>query len=89
MAHYLAHRASRTLAPVRASSSQPLSSSDLRLYDFRHTCETMLLATGENAKVVSERLGHAGITLTLDTYAHVLPGMQKKAAERLENLLFG
>jgi integrase len=37
---------------------------------------------------VSERLGHAGIALTLDTYLHVLPTMQKRAAERLEALLF-
>jgi integrase len=48
-----------------------------------------LLAAGENPKVVSERLGHASITLTLDTYSHVLPDMQKAAAEKLENLLFG
>ncbi len=61
----------------------------VRIYDLRHTCATLLLAAGENAKVVSERLGHAGITLTLDTYAHVLPTMQKQAAERLETLLFG
>ncbi len=47
------------------------------------------LPSGFDAKDVSERLGHAGITLTLDTYAHVLPGMQKKATERLESLLFG
>jgi len=49
----------------------------------------MLLQAGENPKVVSERLGHAGITLTLDVYTHVLPTMQKRAAECLENLMFG
>ncbi|HTF32786.1 MAG TPA: site-specific integrase [Myxococcota bacterium] len=61
----------------------------LRWYDLRHTCATLLLAAGENAKVVSERLGHAAVTLTLDLYAHVLPGMQERAAERLEEMLFG
>ncbi|EGD51740.1 integrase family protein [Thermoanaerobacter ethanolicus JW 200] len=61
---------------------------DIRLYDLRHTCATLLLAAGENPKVVSERLGHANITLTLDTYSHVLPDMQKEAAAKLEEMLF-
>lgn len=60
----------------------------IRLYDLRHTCATLLLRAGENPKVVSERLGHASIVLTLDVYSHVLPDMQKAAAEKLENLLF-
>jgi integrase len=60
---------------------------DIRLYDLRHTCATLLLAAGENPKVVSERLGHASIVLTLDTYSHVLPTMQRSATERLEKLL--
>ncbi|HSF18300.1 MAG TPA: tyrosine-type recombinase/integrase, partial [Vicinamibacteria bacterium] len=61
---------------------------EFRLYDLRHTCATLLLLAGENPKVVSERLGHASIALTLDTYSHVLPSMQQKAAERLESILF-
>jgi integrase len=61
----------------------------LRWYDLRHTCATLLLAAGENVKVVAERLGHAKVALTLDLYAHVLPGMQERAAERLEAALFG
>jgi integrase len=60
----------------------------IRLYDLRHTCATLLLAAGENPKVVSERLGHASVTLTLDTYSHVLPDMQQQAAEKLESMLF-
>jgi integrase len=61
----------------------------IRLYDLRHTCATLLLQAGENPKVVSERLGHASVTLTLDVYTHVLPDMQRAAAQKLENLLFG
>lgn len=61
----------------------------IRLYDLRHTCATLLLAAGVNPKIVSERLGHASITLTLDTYSHVLPTMQTDAADRLEHLLHG
>lgn len=60
---------------------------DIRLYDLRHSCATLLLAAGENPKVVSERLGHASIVLTLDTYSHCLPTMQKSATERLERIL--
>ncbi|HXD33676.1 MAG TPA: tyrosine-type recombinase/integrase [Pyrinomonadaceae bacterium] len=60
----------------------------LRLYDLRHSCATLLLAANENPKVVSERLGHASITLTMDTYSHVLPDMQQGASDKLERLLF-
>jgi integrase len=60
----------------------------LRLYDLRHTCATLLLAANENPKVVSERLGHSSITLTLDVYSHVLPDMQQGASDKLERILF-
>lgn len=62
---------------------------DFRLYDLRHSCATLLLAAGENPKVVSERLGHADITLTLNVYSHVLPDMQQAATDKLEKMLFG
>jgi integrase len=58
-----------------------------RLYDLRHSCATLLLAAGENPKVVAERLGHSTIVLTLDTYSHVLPDMQRAATEKLERIL--
>jgi integrase len=61
----------------------------IRLYDLRHTTATLLLSAGENPKIVSERLGHASIVLTLDTYSHVLPSMQRSATDRLDQLLFG
>lgn len=61
---------------------------DFRLYDLRHSCATLLLVAGENPKVVSERLGHASVVLTLDTYSHVLPSMQQAATEKLEKMLF-
>jgi integrase len=61
---------------------------DIRLYDLRHTCATLLLAAGENPKVVSERLGHAKITQTLGTYSHVLPTMQEEATRKLGEMLF-
>ena len=55
----------------------------------RHTHATLLLLANINPKVVSERLGHSSITLTLDTYSHVMPTMQRDAADKLEDLLFG
>jgi integrase len=59
----------------------------VRLYDLRHTCATLLLLADVPAKVVSERLGHSSITLTLDTYSHVLPTMQRKAADLMGQIL--
>jgi len=60
----------------------------IRLYDLRHTCATLLLTANEHPKIVSERLGHSNITLTMDTYSHVLPSMQQGASEKLERILF-
>jgi integrase len=50
---------------------------------------TLLLAGETNPKAVSERMGHARITITLDAYAHVLPGMQADVSEEIERLLSG
>jgi integrase len=57
------------------------------LYTLRHTCATLLLLADQPAKVVSERLGHSSVTLTLDTYSHVLPTMQKRAADVMGAIL--
>jgi integrase len=61
---------------------------DFRLYDLRHTHATLLLLAGEHPKIVSERLGHASITITLDTYSHVLPSMQQESARKLDAMLY-
>lgn len=59
----------------------------IRFHDLRHTCATLVLIANVNPKVVSERLGHASIQITLDTYSHVLPTMQKRAAEKMDRIL--
>ena len=59
----------------------------IRPYDLRQTSASLLLAAGENVKVVSERLGHGSAALTLDVYSHVLPDMQQGAADRIEAML--
>ena len=56
----------------------------VRFHDLRHTHATWLLKDGQPVKVVSERLGHAKTSITLDTYAHVLPDMQDHAVESLD-----
>lgn len=58
-----------------------------RFHDIRHTHATQLLRQGINPKIVSERLGHSSIAITLDTYSHVLPDMQEMAAERIDQAL--
>ncbi len=60
-----------------------------RFYDLRHSLATLLLSEGINPKIVSERIGHASIVLTLDTYSHILPDMQKEATSKLGKMLFG
>ena len=55
-----------------------------RLHDLRHTHATMLLRQGVHPKVVQERLGHANVGITLDTYSHVAPHMQEEAAARID-----
>lgn len=59
----------------------------IRMHDVRHTHATLLLRWGHNPKVVSERLGHHSVAFTLDTYAHVVPGMQQQVAAEFGNLL--
>lgn len=56
----------------------------IRFHDLRHSAATLLLSQGENPKVVQERLGHSTIGVTMDTYSHVLPDIQRGAAERLD-----
>jgi integrase len=54
----------------------------IRLHDLRHSHATLALEAGIHPKVISERLGHATIAITLDTYSHAIPAMQEDAAPR-------
>ena len=56
----------------------------IRLHDARHTHATLMLKQGIHPKIVQERLGHASIQMTLDTYSHVSPGLQEAAAESFD-----
>lgn len=60
----------------------------IRFHDLRHTHASLLLRQGIHPKVVSERLGHSRIGITMDLYSHVLPGMQDEVAKQLDEKLF-
>lgn len=60
---------------------------EIRFHDLRHTAATIMLHEGIPSKVVQERLGHSQISVTLDTYSHVLPSMQEEAAVKIDELL--
>ena len=59
----------------------------LTLHGLRHAHATLFLVAGVSPKVVSERLGHSNIAITMDTYSHVIPGLQEDAAQLLDHLL--
>jgi integrase len=59
----------------------------VRLHDMRHSHATQLLLQGVNPKIVSERLGHSTVGITLDIYSHILPGMQEQAATKIDSAL--
>jgi integrase len=59
----------------------------IRFHDLRHTAATLLLSQGVHPKVVSEMLGHATISLTLDTYSHLVPAMHAQAAAAMDTML--
>lgn len=61
----------------------------IRLHDLRHTHATLALQAGVHPKVVSERLGHATVGITLDTYSHAIPAMEEEAAARIAAIVFG
>ena len=60
---------------------------DLTVHGIRHSHASLLLSAAVNPKIVQERLGHSSITLTLDTYSHVIPSLQQEAARKLDDLM--
>lgn len=73
----------RTFARLINLSNVP----KIRFHDLRHTHATLLLSRGINVKIISERLGHSNIKVTLDTYSHVLPSMQEEVARKLDEII--
>jgi len=77
------HVLSQTFTRLIARAGLPR----IRLHDLRHTHATLLLKAGVPLKVVSERLGHSSPAFTMAVYQHVLPGMQRDAAELFVGLI--
>ncbi len=61
----------------------------LDMHSVRHTYASRLIANGENLKYVQEQLGHASITITCDTYGHLIPGGNRQAVDKLDSLKIG
>lgn len=77
---------------IRRSFKKILSDLEIagvRLYDLRHSAATLALSAGVKPKVISEQLGHASVSLTMDVYSHVLPHMQEEAAAQVQAHLWG
>jgi integrase len=74
----------RDFKPLLEKAGLP---ADLHFHDLRHTHATLLLASGVNAKVTQERLGHSKISTTLDTYSHITPTMQLEAAKTMDSIM--
>jgi integrase len=80
----VAQSVSRSFERALAAAKLPR----IRLHDLRHTHATLALQAGVHAKVISERLGHASIAITLDTYSHAIPALQEDAATLIAGLVF-
>ena len=72
----------RSYRPLIGRAGVPM----MRVHDLRHTAASLLLAQGEHPKIVQERLGHSDIAVTLETYSHCTPTMQRAAADKLERM---
>lgn len=72
----------REFARILKSARLP----EIRFHDLRHTHATLLLLKGVHSKIVQERLGHSTISITIDTYSHVLPSMQEEVSSKLNQM---
>jgi len=60
----------------------------IRFHDLRHTFAAIMIAMGENIKFIQKQLGHASITVTFDTYGHLLPEVSEGFGKRLDSFVF-
>ena len=76
-----------TVSHAWAKLASKVGLKGVRLHDARHSHASLMLKQGVHPKIVQERLGHASIQITLDTYSHVAPGLQQAAANHFDNVL--
>ena len=77
-----------TITRAWSHLAKSLGISAYRLHDARHTHASLLLKQGAHPKVVQERLGHSTISVTLDIYSHVVPGLQESAVQKFDEEVF-
>ncbi len=77
--------ARRSFAPA-VRSALPPEKQDLRWHDLRHTCASLLIASGASVLLVSKRLGHAKASMTLDVYGHLFPSDEAALAGALDRI---
>jgi integrase len=77
------HSLHRTFKAMLKEADLP----DIRYHDLRHTAATLLLAQGVDPRTIMETLGHSQISLTLNTYTHVVPALQRQAAAKMDEIL--
>jgi integrase len=84
-------RLSRSFAEHRQSAAARygIELPAIRLHDLRHTHATLYLRAGIDSKIVSEGLGHANVSITLDVYSHAVPSLQREAAAQVATLVYG
>ncbi|MDC0763515.1 tyrosine-type recombinase/integrase [Brevibacillus sp. AG] len=77
----------RAIQKVWPSFLKKTGAPKITFHDLRHTHASLLIKQGVHIKVISERLGHSSITITMDKYGHLMPNMQAEAADGLDSLL--
>lgn len=98
-----AHRAVEVVAVFTTAIGTPLDSRNvtkafqsllervglprMRFHDLRHSAATLMLAEGVPPRVIMETLGHSNIGMTMNLYAHVVPSLQRDAADRMDEVL--
>ena len=73
----------------RSAATLRLGRGSIQLYDLRHTAVTLAVTAGVSVKIISDQLGHASISFTLERYSHVLPSIQDEAAAKVKRMLVG
>jgi integrase len=74
----------RIVKGAKVPGALPPEKHGLRFHDLRHTCAALLIAEGAHPKLIQTRLGHSSITITLDTYGHLLPSLEEALAAKLD-----
>ena len=69
-----------------ARAALPAAKHGLRFHDLRHTCAALSVAAGAHVKLISARLGHSSVQITLDRYAHLFPSVEEALGEQLDVL---